>query len=244
MIDENGLYDPREIDDEADDDAPAPSPGAYRVRSETTWDLAREAYLGGETAESVCARFDLGLSGFWDRARKGGWRRCDRADPLPLPVDAGDDIDFDAGYAELADHALRQMRRAMARGRASAAVSWMRLHERLGAQAEREARETRVAEARARMRTRTRVDDARPDAIDAVSDAALSIEAIARRLTVGGPLDGAGRAAIEVELARLDADLRRAGSGQSGTGPETASGTGTEPDEPDTPDAVFTGPPP
>ncbi|MCA3700537.1 MAG: hypothetical protein IOB84_12240, partial [Brevundimonas sp.] len=80
--------------DEEDDDEPAPRAihhdaepdtrqrgpkrpparrGGYRIRSDETWEKAREAYAGGETAEEVAFRFDLGLSTLHARAREEGW---------------------------------------------------------------------------------------------------------------------------------------------------------------------------
>ncbi|MES2860106.1 MAG: hypothetical protein V4701_01465 [Pseudomonadota bacterium] len=59
-------------------------------------------------------------------------------DGFDNPQSAVDGIAIDAGYAELAAHALNQLRRAMARGQASVACGWMRLHERLSAHAEAE----------------------------------------------------------------------------------------------------------
>ncbi len=157
MRNEDGLYDPRPIED---DTLPHAAAGTgYRIRSDAVWAQARAAYLDGETAEGVCDRFDLSLSAFRERARRGGWRRCDQPVREPLPVDVMDDVDgyaieMGASYAELAEHALRQMRRAIARGQASAASSWMRLHERLLARAEAEAeaavQAARRAEAAAR----------------------------------------------------------------------------------------------
>lgn len=49
----------------------------YRIRPVETWLLARDGYLGGLTAETVCRIHDLGLSAFRRRARKYGWRRMD-----------------------------------------------------------------------------------------------------------------------------------------------------------------------
>ena len=49
----------------------------YRVRSQEIWDLARDDYLAGKPARIVCRRYDLGLSAFRIRARKGEWRRGD-----------------------------------------------------------------------------------------------------------------------------------------------------------------------
>ncbi len=157
MRDEDSLYDPRPIEDDQPPHAPAGT--GYRIRSDAVWAQARAAYLDGETAEGVCDRFDLSLSAFRERARRGGWRRCDQPDGEPRPVDAMDDVDgcsieMGASYAELADHALRQMRRAIARGRASEACSWMRLHERLLARAEAEAQAAVQAARRAEAAAR------------------------------------------------------------------------------------------
>lgn len=60
-------------------------------RTDQTWDAAREAYLAGESAETVCERFHLNLNTFRTRSRKKGWRRCDQPDPEPFePVPTGD----------------------------------------------------------------------------------------------------------------------------------------------------------
>ena len=237
------MIDPDDLCGTRPDDAASPH-GGYRIRSDETWDRAREAYLDGEAAESVCARFDLGLSVFRERARRGGWRRCDQPDREPIPVSALDDVDDDADYGVLADHALRQLRRAMARGRASAASSWMRLHDRLTAKAAEAARQVEAAARKAapprphsvaaeqvleRIEARRREAEAyvaRRDGVSATERAgavALRIGDLARRIAVAGPRDGVARAAIDCELDRLRGELR----GLSG------------PDDPDDPDAVF-----
>jgi hypothetical protein len=137
---------------------PAPR-GGYRIRSDETWEKAREAYSRGETAEEVAFRFDLGLSTLHARAREEGWRRSDQQDPEdysggyrsargasrlepvnPRLDDGTCHIGADEGYAALADRALTQLRRAMAQGRGGAAASWMRVHDRLISRAEAEAR--------------------------------------------------------------------------------------------------------
>lgn len=243
MRDDHGLYDPRPYEDE---DVGAPDAGGgYRIRSDGTWDRARSAYLERETAESVCFRFDLSLGAFRERARKGGWRRCDQPDREPLPVTAEDDIDFDADYAELATHALRQMRRAMARGRASAAATWMRLHDRLSSKAA----EAQAAEVKARavprpvsiavaqfnegmeaQRREAEAYVARRDgtsAVEMASSVAVRVGDLARRMAAADPRDGVGRAAIERELDRLQAEILSV----------------RFPDAPDLPHPVFAGSP-
>lgn len=190
------------------DEDDLPEPAVYRVRSTETWDLARDAYLSGETAAEVCARFDLGLSAFWDRARRGGWRRSERPDPQPLPLDADDDIDFDADYGRLAEDALRQLRRAMARGRASAAASWMRLHDRLTARAREQAQIEEKAAAAA-----STAAPARPVSV-AVERFRERVEAERREAEAYvAARNGVARAPIETELSRLDA--QRSGPAQT-----------------------------
>jgi len=257
MHDDPGLYDPCPDDGGPDDHTPcdaAVAPvGGYRIRSDDTWALAREAYLAGETAEAVCARFSLGLSVFRDRARRGGWRRCDQADPGPMPVGPEDDIDFDAGYGELAAHALRQLRRTMARGRVSAAAGWMRLHDRLIARAEQEARQAVVHPPRSVQEVRLRewMEARRQEAAAAVAaragtpsqgltgvDLANSIATrtadLARRMGRADPRDSAGRAALQAELLRLNAEVR----GRSAPDPD-------DPDDPDpfSTDGIWSDPP-
>lgn len=67
----------------------------YRIRPAEIWVQAREDYLSGLSAETVCRRHDLGLSAFRRRARKYGWRRSDQVEPPPGEADLSlyDDID-------------------------------------------------------------------------------------------------------------------------------------------------------
>ncbi len=256
MTDLTDIHAPRPDDDDRG--------GGYRIRSEATWTLAREAYLDGATAEEACDRFDLSLGAFRERARKGGWRRCDQADPEPADAPgpdgtpfAGDDLDPEAGYDVLADHALRQLRRAMARGRASAAASWMRLHERLTLKAQEAEAQARAAARRAedaaaprgpasmacvqleeQLQARRREAEAyvaRRDGagvVEMASSVALRASDMARRVAALDPRDGVARAALEQELDRLNRDIiDEAGRLMAGI-----------PDDPDDPDAVFDDP--
>lgn len=116
--------------------------GGYRRASDDVWARARADYLAGVTAETVCARHDLGLSTLRARAAAEGWRRSDQPDPEPvdLPVDL--DAEVEAGlpdYADMARHALVRLNRAVLGGRVAEAAGWMRLHARLRALAEAEA---------------------------------------------------------------------------------------------------------
>jgi len=116
--------------------------GGYRRVSDAVWDRARDDYLDGDAAETVCARHGLALSTFRQRARARGWRRIDQPDPDPadLPIDMVAEVE--AGlpdYADMACHALVRLNRAVLGGRVAEAAGWMRLHARLRALAEAEA---------------------------------------------------------------------------------------------------------
>lgn len=97
----------------------------YRIRSAETWTRARDDYLSGLDAESVCRRYDLGLSAFRRRARREGWRRVDHPDPAPGVDDLAiyDDIRLNE---EIATARLRFLH-ALETGRALDAGRWRRL---------------------------------------------------------------------------------------------------------------------
>lgn len=107
----------------------------YRVRSQEIWDLARDDYLAGEPARIVCRRYDLGLSAFRIRARKGKWRRGDQDDPdlydPALELEAVEDISF----SDMADTARRRLQLALMDGEATEAQRWLRIFETLASMA-------------------------------------------------------------------------------------------------------------
>ena len=109
----------------------------YRIRSDETWTQARDAYLTGLTAEEVCARHDLGLSAFRQRARREGWRRSDQDDPAPLNDDLDDLPDMD--LPDLVHIAFKRLTQALLRGAATDAARWQRIHDNLHARAEADA---------------------------------------------------------------------------------------------------------
>lgn len=217
---------------------PAAPRGGYRIRSDETWARARAAYAAGDTAEEVAFRFDLAVGSVKHRAGKENWRKSDQEDPAEQdPVDPRLDdgtchIGADEGYAALAERALTQLRRAMAQGRGGAAASWMRVHDRLSARAEAEARrqEAEAAQARAEAARVAEVDrrsaeraaaGVRQALAAAASDDALSAEAqaeedliaamaaLAVRVSRADPRDDAEREACEAELARIKRLNRR-----------------------------------
>jgi len=151
----------------------------YRARTEETWDKARSDYLAGETAERVCARYDLGVSNFHKRAREEGWRRADQPDPEPHD-DPDDEGLPDADLEATADLALRRMAACVQRGRAAEALRWQRLHaglsDRIRATADR-------AEAQRRQAEQQRIADARETRVRAsLAPGATQIDYIKARL--------------------------------------------------------------
>lgn len=125
----------------------ATAPAGHRMRSTDTWDAARAAYLAGEAAQSVCDRFDLGLSAFRDRARREGWRRADAADPDPEPVE--DLLEDDApllSREQMMEALWRMAARALRRGRTAEAHRCLAAHARLTEQVRSDQRAERRAE--------------------------------------------------------------------------------------------------
>lgn len=97
----------------------------YRIQPAATWVQARDDYLSGMSAETVCRRHDLGLSAFRRRARKYGWRRMDQDDPPPGEVDLSIFNDLtDDDQVELAR--LRFIE-ALNHGKSTEARRWRRL---------------------------------------------------------------------------------------------------------------------
>jgi len=157
----------------------------YRIRSSETWDLARDAYLSGETAESVCARFDLGLTAFRTRARDNGWRRSDQSDPQPVDPDDGDD-----GLGDMDDRDLERLCRlrmvsAARRGHVGEALRWSRLGEAAVRQATLRAREEARADRAENQRTNTLLRD--------ITASARTIEASVGAVLAGDRISGIRR---------------------------------------------------
>jgi hypothetical protein len=104
----------------------------------SVWDHARREYLSGVKAATICQRYGVSLASFRAHARAGGWRRIDRADcdipPEPGEYHPADDVSF----ADLADQAFLNIRRAIGSGRAAEASSWMRLFDKLADRARAE----------------------------------------------------------------------------------------------------------
>jgi len=177
---------------------PAPRDG-YRVRSEATWAAARRDYLAGDTAEAVCDRYGLKLGTLRSRAAREGWRRCDAGDPDPWPDD--DDPVEDAAadapdLAAMAAQALMRLNRAVRRGRAAEAASWLRTWRALTDPAL-----LAVAE------PESPPPAPEPDPLDTLEADMKAVAAVARDAARLAPDDLLGRRAVEARLAVLSARL-------------------------------------
>ena len=170
----------------------AGSRGGYASVSQEMWKAAGEDYLAGDTAETVGARYGMGVSTFRARARKAGWLRRDQPDPDPIdgPLDAADLLDEPADFAVMADQALARLNRAVQSGRAMEAARWMRLHLSLAALA----RQQDAAPPPPKPEP--------PDRIDRAAAVAREIGVIAREAAALTRGDIPGRDAL---MARVDA---------------------------------------
>jgi hypothetical protein len=97
----------------------------YRIRPADIWVQARDDYLSGLSAETVCRRHDLGLSAFRRRARKFGWRRSDQGDPAPGETDLS--LYGDIPIEEQIETARLRFVQALEIGKATEARRWRAL---------------------------------------------------------------------------------------------------------------------
>ena len=186
------------------DEDPAPRDG-YRVRSEAVWAAARRDYLAGDAAEAVCHRYDLKLGTLRSRAAREGWRRCDAEDsgvwPAPWP-DQDDPVEEGAAevpdLVQMAAQALMRLNRAVRRGRAAEAASWLRTWQALSS-----------VNATPRAPQPSAQPDSPPpapatDPLDTLEADMKAVAAIARDAARLSPDDHAGRRAIEDRIAALN----------------------------------------
>jgi hypothetical protein len=73
----------------------------------------------------------MSLSSFRLHARVGGWRRIDQPAGDIQPEPGEYHPDDDVSFADLAEEAFLNIRRALGAGRAAEASSWMRLYDKL-----------------------------------------------------------------------------------------------------------------
>ena len=180
--------------DPMDDPAGAPARDGYRVRSARIWAAARRDYLAGDAAEAVCARYDLKLGTLRARAAREGWRRSDMEDISPDPQD---DNEASKGLgaappdlAQMAAQALMRLNRALQRGRAAEAASWLRTWRALSS-----------------VDLAAAVSEPEPDPAATLEADLKAVAQVARDAAALSPDDHAGRRAIEARLAALKARL-------------------------------------
>lgn len=101
-------------------------------------DHARREYLSGVKATTVCQRYGMSLSSFRAHARAGGWRRMDQPQCEAPPEFGEYHPDDNVSFADLADQAFLNIRRALGAGRASEASTWMRVYDNLADRARAE----------------------------------------------------------------------------------------------------------
>jgi len=95
------------------------------------WDHAKRDYLSGVKATHVCQKYGISLSSFRLHARVGKWRRIDQPISDVPPEAAEYHPDDDVSFADLANEAFLNIRRALGMGRASEASTWMRVYDKL-----------------------------------------------------------------------------------------------------------------
>ena len=176
---------------------PAPRDG-YRVHPDAVWAAARRDYLAGDTAEAVCDRYGLKLGTLRSRAAREGWRRCDAGDPDSWPDDDPvEDAAADApDLAAMAAQALMRLNRAVRRGRAAEAASWLRTWRAL-------TDPTLLAAAEPESPTPA----PEPDPLDTLEADMKAVAAVARDAARLAPDDHAGRRAVEARINALSARL-------------------------------------
>ena len=110
-------------------------PEDFAGPSDTVWDHARREYLAGMTAADICQRYGVSLSSFRLHARVGGWRRIDQPAGDVAPEAGEYHPDDNVSFADLAEEAFLNIRRALGAGRAAEAATWMRLYDKLAERA-------------------------------------------------------------------------------------------------------------
>jgi len=172
------------------DPARDPAGDGYRVRSDAVWAAARRDYLAGDAAEAVCARYDLKLGTLRSRAAREGWRRSDIEDVWPDPQDETPEA-APPDLTQMAAQALMRLNRALQRGRAAEAASWLRTWRALSDPA--------LLGAAA--------PEPEPDPVAALEADLKAVAEVARDAALLSPDDHAGRIAIEARLTALKARL-------------------------------------
>ena len=179
-----------------DHEAPEARDG-YRVRSGAIWAAARRDYLDGDAAEAVCARYDLKLGTLRSRAAREGWRRSDIEDIWPDPQD-DDAPSAPPDLTQMAAQALMRLNRALQRGRAAEAASWLRTWRALSSVSLGDPALPAAAAPQ---------PDPTPDLAAALDADLKAVAEVARDAAALSPDDHAGRRTIEARMAALKARL-------------------------------------
>ncbi|WP_312148231.1 hypothetical protein [Brevundimonas sp.] len=165
----------------------------YRIRSDAVWAAARRDYLAGDAAEAVCARYDLKLGTLRSRAAREGWRRSDIEDVWPDPQDEDADA-TPPDLTRMAAQALMRLNRALQRGRAAEAASWLRTWRALSSVSLGDPALLAAAEPKA-------------EPLSTLEQDLQEVAAVARDAAALSPTDHAGRRAIEARLTALKTRL-------------------------------------
>lgn len=170
-----------------------PNADAGRTKqSDAVWASARDAYLAGESGDSVAARHGIGRSTFRRHAADEAWRRCDQPTPPPTPFDPDRPAMEEASQLELID---RRVSWALELGDAGAALRWLRMRDRI------ELRGQRLREAQARAQRR--VDQDLSAEIRSVAALARGVEHVAKA-ELSEFRTQMRRHGLEVEMAKRD----------------------------------------
>lgn len=107
----------------------------YKMVSPPTWELARAAYLGGETAQTVADRFGIGLQNLRQKIFREGWSKRALADARVMAGPGGPDLAPippnppalpPASEEDLMTTVLRRAREALTAGRGSEATALLK----------------------------------------------------------------------------------------------------------------------
>ena len=95
-----------------------------------TWAVVRDAYLGGETAESIARRLNMSINTIRKRAGRCGWTHAAHARAIQRAVEAGPAARIDLAQAR--DAAVAHAAALLSEGRALEASAMLRAAEALG----------------------------------------------------------------------------------------------------------------
>lgn len=95
-----------------------------------TWAVVRDAYLGGETAESIARRLNMSINTIRKRAGRCGWTHAAHARAIQRAVEAGPAAPIDLARAR--DAAVAHAAALLSEGRALEASAILRAAEALG----------------------------------------------------------------------------------------------------------------